>query len=219
MSSIPDQHKIHRHSREHPIEHHMSDGIHEKQLRYQDDILVSSAPNSAEFSCGVTPASVEAAVRAAPSPIIPHKSRNRTFSRSSWASGIEHNVPHGSPRPSYKGVLTPFSAFKSVPTNEADYQVWRKSQSSRRNQRSNSSTSIHQSTTHQANFDGRNHDPNLHHHRIPPSLPHPRHHLHHTPTSNYFPAETNQRKQEVEAICLDLLRRFQHACRYVCAVW
>ena len=112
MSSIPDQQKIHRHSREHPIEHHMNDGIHEKQLRYQDDILLSSVPNSAEFPCGVTPASVEAAVRAAPSPIIPHKSRSRTLSRSSWASGIDHNVPHGSPRPSYKGGFDAFFSFQ-----------------------------------------------------------------------------------------------------------
>ena len=48
-----------------------------------------------------------------------------------------------------------------------------------------------------------------------PNIPNSRHHLHHSsPVSNYFPTDANQRKQEVEVICLDLLRRFQQACRY-----
>lgn len=217
MSSISDPHKIHRHSQEHTIEHNVIGGIPEKQFIYQDGILVSPAPDSADFASGVTPASVEAAVRAAPSPNIPQRSRGRTSCRGSWGSSVEVNHPIGSPRPSYKGGLTPFSSFKSVPTNEADYQAWRKSQTTKRNQRMSSTAPIshvNQSSPLLLNFDGRNNDPIHSHHRIPPNIPNSRNHLHHPPPSHYFPTEANQRKQEVEAICLDLLRRFQQACRY-----
>ena len=44
-----------------------------------------------------------------------------------------------------------------------------------------------------------------------PHLPHP--HLPHTNPINYFAVDPGQRRQEVEIICLDLLRRFQQACR------
>ena len=217
MSSISDPHKIHRHSQEHSVEHNVIGGIPEKQFIYQDGILVSPAPNSTDYKCGVTPASVEAAVRAAPSPNIPQRIRGRTSSRGSWGSNMEVNHPIGSPRPSYKGGLTPFSSFKSVPTNEADYQAWRKSQTTKRNQRISSTAPIshpNQSSSLLSNFDGRNSDPIHSHHRMAPNIPNSRHHLHHHPPFQYFPTEANQRKQEVEAICLDLLRRFQQACRY-----
>ena len=144
MSSISDQHKIHRHSQEHSIEHNFGGIMHEKPVLHHDGIIVASTSNSIQFPCGVSPASVEAAVRAAPSPSIPHKSRGRSSTKTSWGSGAETSSSLGSPHQSYKGGLTPFSSFKSVPTNEADYQQWRKSQSSsRRNQRSSSTTPIH----------------------------------------------------------------------------
>ena len=141
MSSISDQHKIHRHSQEHLMEHGMNGGQYERQYPYHDDILVSSNPNSVNFPGGVTPASVEAAVRAAPSPVLPHRPRGRTPSKMGWGSKPEHS-PNRSPRSSYKGGLTPFSSFKSVPTSEAKYQEWRKSHLPKRNQRSTSSTTI-----------------------------------------------------------------------------
>ena len=144
MSSISDQHKIHRHSQEHSLEHNFSGGMHERPVIHHDGMIVASTSTSVQFPCGVSPASVEAAVRAAPSPSIPHKSRGRTSTKTSWGSGNETSSSLGSPHQPYKGGLTPFSSFKSVPTNEADYQQWRKSQSSsRRSQRPSSTASNH----------------------------------------------------------------------------
>ena len=141
MSSISDQHKIHRRSQEHPMEHSINGGLYERQHPYHDDICVSSSPNSVNFPCGVTPASVEAAVRAAPSPILPHKTRGRAPSKMSWVTKPDYG-PNRSPRSPFKGGLAPFSALKSVPTNEAKYQEWRKSHLPKKNQRLNSSTTI-----------------------------------------------------------------------------
>ena len=116
MSSISDQHKIHRHSQEHSLEHNFSGGMHERPVIHHDGMIVASTSTSVQFPCGVSPASVEAAVRAAPSPSIPHKSRGRTSTKTSWGSGNETSSSLGSPPQPYKGGLTPFSSFKHDPS-------------------------------------------------------------------------------------------------------
>ena len=127
MSSISGQYKIHRHSQE--ITSDPNGSVRRNEKHIKDVINVPSAP-STEFTCGVTPASAEAAVRAAPSP------RNRGKCTSNAASENLHKV--------FNRGLAPFNSFKSITTNDSDSTAWSKSQGlMNRNQLVNNTTPNH----------------------------------------------------------------------------
>ena len=139
MSSISGQHKIHRQYQD------ISSGLSliEKKIEKPNltDLTTFSTANSGEFACGVTPASVEAAVRAAPSPSIPEKFKGFPSTRSSWACGRECSTTLGNPHQSLKGGLAPFNSFKlNTTTGGEDYLAWRKSHVSAKKNQSHGTT-------------------------------------------------------------------------------
>ena len=142
MSSISGQHKIHRHRQE------VSKGS-SNMLRINSDTLSAndvtavSSPDSIDFARGVTPATAEAAVRAAPSPrISPTKCKKSSCNRNSIGFTRKYNPALEIPSQVNKRGLAPFNTFGPLPTTNTDSSTWRKSQfSSKKNQTPASITS------------------------------------------------------------------------------
>ena len=138
MSSISGQHKIHRQYQD------ISSGSSHIERKIENpnstDLTAFSSASAVDFARGVTPASVEAAVRAAPSPSIPDKFKGFPSTRSSWACGRECSTTFGNPHQSLKGGLAPFNSFKSNTTTGDDYLAWRKSHASSKKNQAHSTT-------------------------------------------------------------------------------
>ena len=126
MSSISGQYKIHRHFQEIPIDANY--GIRRYENLNKDGINVPIT-YATEFTRGVTPASAEAAVRAAPSPSMHNGGRVDSSVES------RHNC--------FNRGSVPFNSFKPTPSNNADYPAWQQSQVMSRQQMANNTPQNH----------------------------------------------------------------------------
>ena len=127
MSSGSGQYKIHRHCQEMSS---ASNGSVRRNEKHVKDVTNVPPTHSTEFTCGITPAIAEAAVRAAPSPSNISKCRANTT--------VEN------PHKVFNRGLAPFNSFKSMTTNDGDGTAWRKSQVlTNRNQMNNTTIPSH----------------------------------------------------------------------------